>query len=162
MTPGEIFAYLGHMGTLTINKMALPSMYQWRWCHIFAFIETNTIALGVQRFAAGAGMICITHASDWQSIIGPVIHSESKLRATRSSSHHVALLHTLSTIDTLIQNSGCKKSLKISFISSSATCEMRPLIICCGTQLDRLSEITVIAGEIRMISLLRIYNESLI
>ena len=27
VTSGEIFGHLGHMGTLTVNKMALPSMY---------------------------------------------------------------------------------------------------------------------------------------
>ena len=106
VTPSEIFGHLGHMNTLTIKKMALPSMYRWRWCHILAFfIETNTIALGLQRFTAGANMICLLYASDWRGVIGPVIHSESKSQATRSSPHHIGLLHTLSTIDT--QGASC-------------------------------------------------------
>ena len=83
-------------------------MYQRRWRRIHAFIGRNTIALRVQRFAAGANIICLTYATDWWAVIGPVIHGESKSEATRSSSDHVGLLHTLSTIDTLkSQNSGC-------------------------------------------------------
>ena len=64
------------------------------------FIETNTIALGVQRFAMGANVICLTYARDWWGVTGPVIHCESKSQAIRSSLDHVGLLHTLSTIDT--------------------------------------------------------------
>ena len=94
---GEIFSHLGHKGTLTVNKMALPSMYQQRWCHIHAFIGRNTIALRAQRFAAGANVTFLTYATDWWAVIGPVIYGESKSRA---SSDHVVLLHTLSTIDT--------------------------------------------------------------
>ena len=97
VTDGEIF---GHLGPLTVNKMALPSMYRLRWRHIHAFIGKNTTALRVQRFAAGANTICLTYATDWWAVIGPVIHSESKSQATWSSSDHVGLLHTLSTIDT--------------------------------------------------------------
>ena len=100
VTPGEIFTQLGHSmtytGIMTVNKMALPSMYRRRWCYILAFIERNTIALGVQRFAAGANVIGLTYATDWWAVIGPVIHGE----ATRSSLDHVGLLHTLSTIGT--------------------------------------------------------------
>ena len=83
-----------------VNKMVLPSMYRRRWRHVHAFIGRNTIALRVQRFAAGANIICLTYATDWWAVIGPVIHSESKSQANRSSSDHEGLLHTLSTIDT--------------------------------------------------------------
>ena len=96
----KIFNRLGHTGPLTVNKMALPSMYRWRWCHIHAFIGRNTIALKVQRFTAGANVTCLTYATDWWAVIGPVIHGESKSQATRSSSDHVGLLNTLSTIKT--------------------------------------------------------------
>ena len=65
-----------------VNKMALPSRY-WRiWRHIHALIGRNTIALGVQRFAAGANIICLTYATDWWAVNGPVIHGESKSQAT--------------------------------------------------------------------------------
>ena len=100
VTHGEIFGHLGHTGPLTVNKMALPLMYRRRWRHIHAFIGKNTIALRVQRFAAGANIICLTYATDWWAAIDPVIHGESKSQATRSSSDHVGLLRTLSTIDT--------------------------------------------------------------
>ena len=75
-------------------------MYWRRWRHIHAFIGRNRIALRVQRFSAGADIICFTYATDWWAVIGPVIHGESKSQATRNSSDHVGLLHTLSTIDT--------------------------------------------------------------
>ena len=85
VTHGEIFSHLGHTGPLTVNKMALPSRY-WRiWRHIHAFIGRNTIALRVQRFAAGANIICLTYATDSWAVIGPVIHGESKSQATRES-----------------------------------------------------------------------------
>ena len=71
---------------LTVNKMALPSRYRRIWRHIHAFIGRNTIALRVQRFAAGANIICLTYATDWWAVIGPVIHGESKSHATRSRS----------------------------------------------------------------------------
>ena len=100
VTHGEIFGHLGHTGPLTVNKMALPSMYRRRWRHIHAFIGKNTIALRVQRFAAGANIICLTYTTDWWAAIDPVIHGESKSQATRSSSDHVGLLRTLSTIAT--------------------------------------------------------------
>ena len=64
-------------------KMALPSRYRRIWRHIHALIGRNTIALGVQRFAAGANIICLTYATDWWAVIGPVIHGESKSQATR-------------------------------------------------------------------------------
>ena len=101
VTHGEIFSHLGHTDPLTVNKMALPSMYRRRWRHIHAFIGRNTIALRVQRFAAGANIICLTYATDWWAVIGPLIHGESK---SRNSSDHVGLLHTLSTLKS--QNSG--------------------------------------------------------
>ena len=82
VTHGEIFSHLGHTGPLTVNKMALLSMYRWRWRHIHAFIGRNMIALRVQRFAAGANIICLTYATDWWAVIGPVIHGESKSQAT--------------------------------------------------------------------------------
>ena len=85
VTHGEIFSQLGHTGPLTVNKMALPLMYRRRWRHIHAFVGRNTIALRVQRFAAGANVTCLTYATDWWAVIGPVIHSESKSQATRSS-----------------------------------------------------------------------------
>ena len=99
----------GSYGSLdSQNKMALPSMYRRRWRHIHAFIGKNTIALRVQRFAAGANIICLTYATDWWAAIDPVIHGESKSQATRSSSDHVGLHRTLSTSDTdKSQNSGC-------------------------------------------------------
>ena len=100
VTHDEIFSHLGHTGPLTVNKIALLSIYQRRWRHIHAFTGRNTIALMVQRFAAGANVICLTYATDWWAVIGPVIHGESKSQAIRSSSDHVGLLHTLSTIDT--------------------------------------------------------------
>ena len=84
VTHGEIFSHLGHTGPLTVNKnMALPSRYRRIWRHIHAFIGRNTIALRVQRFAAGANFICLTYATDWWAVIGPVIHGESKSQATR-------------------------------------------------------------------------------
>ena len=98
VTQGEIFSHLGHTGPLTVNKMVLPSMYRRRWRHIHAFIGRNTIALRVQRFAAGANVTCLTYAIDWWAVIGPVIHGDSKSQATQSNSDHVGLLHTLSTI----------------------------------------------------------------
>ena len=52
---------------------------------IFMLIGINTIALKVQRFAAGANMIGLTYATDWWAAIGPVIHGESKSQATRES-----------------------------------------------------------------------------
>ena len=66
VTQGEIFSHLlGHTGPMTVNKnMALPSMYRRIWRHIHAFIGRNTIALRVQRFAAGANIICLTYATD--------------------------------------------------------------------------------------------------
>ena len=100
VTHGELFTHLGDTGPLTVNKMALPSMYRRRWRHIHAFIGRNKIALRVQRFAVGANVTWLTYATDWWAVIGPVIHGESKSQATRSSSDHVGLLHTLSTIDT--------------------------------------------------------------
>ena len=100
VTHGEIFSHLGHTGPLTVNKMALPSMNRRRWRHIHAFIGRNKIALRVQKFAVGANVTWLTYATDWWAVIGPVIHGESKSQATRSSSDHVGLLHTLSTIDT--------------------------------------------------------------
>ena len=110
VTHGEIFSHLGHTGPLTVNKMALPSMYRRRWHHIHAFIGRNTIALRVQRFAAGANIICLTY---WWAVIGPVIHGESKSQATRSSSDHVGLLHTLSTIDTQESKLGVRLVLEV-------------------------------------------------
>ena len=82
--------------------MALP-MYRQRWHHIHAFIGRNTIALRVQKFAAGASVTCLTNATDWLAVIGPVIHGESKSQATRSSLDHVG---TLSTIDTRVKTRG--------------------------------------------------------
>ena len=67
---------------------------------LMLLLEKNTIALRVQRFAAGVNIICLTYATDWWAVIGPVIHDESKSQATRSSSVHEGLLHTLSTSDT--------------------------------------------------------------
>ena len=64
---------------------ALPSRYRRIWRHIHAFIGRNTIALRVQRFAAGANIICLTYATDWWAVIGPVIQGESKSQATRES-----------------------------------------------------------------------------
>ena len=85
VTYGEIFSHLVHTGPLTVNKMALPSRYRRIWRHIHAFIGRNTIALRVQRFTAGANIICLTYATDWWAVIGPVIHGESKSQATRES-----------------------------------------------------------------------------
>ena len=73
---------------------ALPSMYRRRWHHIHAFFWKNTIALRVQRFAAGANIICLTYAEDWWSVISPVIHGESKSHSEQlgpwgSTSHFV-------------------------------------------------------------------------
>ena len=109
VTHGEIFSHLGHTGPLTVNKMALPSMYRWSWRHIHAFIGRNTIALRVQRFAAGANVICLTYATDWWAVIGPVIHVESKSQATRSSSDHVGLRNFILCQQSTLkgENSGC-------------------------------------------------------
>ena len=106
-------SHLGHTGPLTVNKMALPSMYRRRWHHIHAFIGRNMIALRVQRFTAGDNVICPTYTADWWAVIGPVIHGESKSRATRSSSNHVGLLHTLSTIDTQESKLGLRLVLEV-------------------------------------------------
>ena len=113
VTHGEIFTHLGHTGPLTVNKVALPSMYRRNWRHIHAFIERNTIALRVQRLAAGANVICLTYATDWWAVIGPVIHGESKSPATRSSLDHVGLLHTWSTIDTQGSKLGMRLVLEV-------------------------------------------------
>ena len=113
VTHGEIFGHLGHTGPLTVNKMALPLMYRRRWRHIHAFIGKNMIALRVQRFAAGANIICLTYATDWWAAIDPVIHGESKSQATRSSSDHVGLLRTLSTIDTQKSKLGVRLVLEV-------------------------------------------------
>ena len=93
------------MGPLTINKMALPSMYRQRWRHIHAFIGRNTIALRVQRFPAGASVTCLTNATDWLAVIGPVIHGESKSQVTRSSLDHVGTYFVNNRHSS--QNSGC-------------------------------------------------------
>ena len=85
VTHGKIFSHLGHTSPLTVNKMALSSSYRLIWRHIHAFIGRNTIALRVQRFAAGANIICLTYATDWWAVIGPVIHGESKSQAARES-----------------------------------------------------------------------------
>ena len=95
------------------STLALPSMYQRRWRHIYAFIGNNTIALRVQRFAVGANIICLTYATDWWAVIGPVIHGESKSQATRSSSDHVGLLHTLSTINSQKSKLGVRLVLEV-------------------------------------------------
>ena len=71
------------------------------------------IALKVQRFAAGANVICLTYATDWWAVIGPVIHGESKSQATRSSSDHVGLLHTLSTVNTQESKLGVRLVLEV-------------------------------------------------
>ena len=100
VTHGEIFSHLGHTGPLTVNKMALPLMYRRRWRHIHAFIGRNTITPRVQRFAAGANVMCLTCATDWWAVIGPVIHGESKsqaseqLRPCGSTSHFVNNRHS--------------------------------------------------------------------
>ena len=86
VTLGEIFSHLGHTGPLTVNKMVQQSIYRRIWRHIHVFIGRNTIALRVQRFAAGTNIICLAYATDWWAVIGPVIHGESKSQATRSSS----------------------------------------------------------------------------
>ena len=76
VTHGEIFSQHGHTSQLTVNKMV----------HIHALIGRKTIALMVQRFAAGTNIICLTYATDWWAVIGPVIlHGESKSQATRES-----------------------------------------------------------------------------
>ena len=85
VTHGEIFSHLGHRAPLRVNKMALPSRYRRIWRHIHAFIGRYTIALRAQRFAAGAYIICLSYATDWWAVIGPVIHGESKCQATRES-----------------------------------------------------------------------------
>ena len=85
VTHGEIFSQHGHTGPLTVNKMALPSRCRRIWRHIHALIGRKTIALRVQRFAAGTNIICLTYATDWWAVIGPVIHGESKSQATRES-----------------------------------------------------------------------------
>ena len=113
VTHSEIFSHLGHTGPLTINKMTLLSMYRRRWRHIHAFIGTNTIALRVQRFAASANVICLTYATDWWAVTGPVIHSESKSQATWSSSDHEGLLHPLSIIDTQEWKLGVRLVLEV-------------------------------------------------
>ena len=113
MTHGEIFGHLGHIGPLTVNKMALRSMYRRRWRHIHAFIGKNTIAFRVQRFTAGANIIRLTYATDWWAVIGPVIQGESKSQATQSSSDHEGLLHTWSTIDTQESKLGVRLVLEV-------------------------------------------------
>ena len=61
---GEIFSHMGHMGPLTVNKLALPLMYQRIWRHIHTFIGRINDCTKLQRFAAGAYIICITYATD--------------------------------------------------------------------------------------------------
>ena len=61
---------------------------------VFFSIERNTIAIESQSFAAGITAICLAYGRDWQGVIGPLIHGESKSQATGSSSGHVGLLHT--------------------------------------------------------------------
>ena len=91
----------GSYGSLdSQNKMALLSMCRRRLCRILTSIERNTIAIEPQSFAAGITAICLAYGWDWLGVIGPLIHGESKSQATRSSSDHVGLLRTLSTIDT--------------------------------------------------------------
>ena len=60
------------------------------------------IALGVQRFAAGANVICLTYATDWWAVIGPSFdpqwvkisgHSE-QLGPYGSTSHFVNNRHS--------------------------------------------------------------------
>ena len=41
VTHGEIFSHLGHTGPLTVNKMALPSMYRQRWRHIHVLLHSS-------------------------------------------------------------------------------------------------------------------------
>ena len=106
MTHGEIFSHMGHTGLLTVNKMSLPSMYRRRWHHTRAFIGRNAIALWVQRFTAGAYETCLTYATDWWAVIGPVIHGESKSQATPRSSNHVGLLHTVNNRHSRVKTRG--------------------------------------------------------
>ena len=100
VTHGEIYSHLGNTGPLTVNKMALPSMYRWRWRHIHAFIGRNTIALRVQRFTAGANIICLTYATDWSSC-----HWSCDPRLVKISGHTEQLGPCRSTSHS--QNSGC-------------------------------------------------------
>ena len=103
VTHGEIFSHLGHTGPLTVNKMALPLMYRWRWPHIHAFIGRNTIALRVQRFAAGANVTCLTYATDmvlWSTV-------SQNLRPF-GAARTMWVYYTLCQQSTLkSQNSGC-------------------------------------------------------
>ena len=116
VTHGKIFSQLGHTGPLTVNKMALPSRYRRIWRHIHALIGRKTIALRVQRFAVGTNIICLTYATDWWAVIGPVIHGESKSQATRESEQLgpcVGLLH-LPAVNTWV-DSACM-SVHYSFV----------------------------------------------
>ena len=79
---------------------------KWRCCRcigedgVIFMLLLEGIRLHLGHKGSQRVLICLTYATDWWAVIGPVIHSESKSQATRSSSDHVGLLHTLSTINT--------------------------------------------------------------
>ena len=76
-------------------------------------LEEIWLHLRQKSFPAGANVTCLTYATDWWAVIGPVIHGESKSQTTRSSSDHVGPLHTLSTIDTQESKLGVRLVLEV-------------------------------------------------
>ena len=119
MTHGEIFRHLGHTGPLTVKTkwrcrrciggdgVAFMLLLEKIRLHLgHAFIGKNTIALRVQKFAAGANIICLTYVTDWWAAIDPVIQGESKSQATRSSSDHVATSHFVNNRHSKVKSQG--------------------------------------------------------
>ena len=67
------------------QKLCCHRQYQQRRCHILAFIETNTIELGVQRFAVGANVIYLTDTDEVSLILWSTVSQNLRpLRAARS------------------------------------------------------------------------------
>ena len=108
MTHGENFGHLGHLGPLTVNKMALPSMYQRRWRPICAFIGKNTIALRVQRFAAGANIVYASHTPQTDELSLVLWSMGSQNLGPLGAARTMWVYFTLCQQSTLkSQNSGC-------------------------------------------------------
>ena len=113
VTHGETFGHLAIRVLWQWTKWRCRSRYRRRWCHILTSIERNRIAIESQSFAAGITVICLAYGRDWWAVIGPLIYGESKSQATRSSSDHVGLLRTLSTIDTQKSKLGVRLVLEV-------------------------------------------------
>ena len=136
VTHDEIFSHLGHTGPLTVNKMALPSMYRRIWRHSHAFIARNTIALRVQKFAVGANIICLTYATDWWAVIGPVIHGESKFK--RNIIVLCICRHDMVAI--MMSNPGLSNKYDVDLMSNSDSKRSNTLFRAGGWSLSPVSE----------------------